>query len=720
MAGYICKIVIEDTHPPVWRRVLVPEHITFKELHDIIRVLFGWEDSHLHEFLIPSDYITIGSEEINCGNHYDEEETLVDSFFRNYKWIRYIYDFGDDWRHKINIEKVDFDYTLREVTLLKFKGDNFEEDCGGVWGANETSRNVFLPDYVKEKLKAMKLPSHEELQETPLLKEAFGQFKELVQNLMQLEPEVLQSQLAGMANEIHEGPSNMALKVKELRMYEESTKPIRLVQPNKSQMELLLELGDKEAADYYKYLRIPQKGVFCKQEMVEEISQTLREHPEYILYVLKENEYREVIQWLKYMPERYLPETKNGNMLAKLLGLGLADFSIDKTGASFCFATDTEELIGKIDKKLQNETYKFFDKFDERLSNLVLAYGAVERESLYKIYKKLYEKNIEKEDFFRYIYWHAKYNCYVNTSYNLEGDCFISQVDLDMQNIFGQMEIYAKQLPYVEFSRQEISYMGEDLANRSEWVDILVSSLHYQLGMDWQDAQVCLYWIIDYVLNGYTLNDLLIELEEENKARWSLETSTELWTILSGLMLEFELPMLKGRSRMNYAKEQKCSPWSVGMVEEAIVSMSIKHCPMHLFSSEIQECMYEAVNFGEKDCIIKLLDYKEKQHICSEEYLYLLAEACIDYGYTKEAEKVLTELNKGSVSGKRVAKKLKTRLQQRCEIVDDEEDYFECWDWEQRFKDGVQEPYVRDNPKIGRNDPCPCGSGKKFKKCCGK
>ncbi len=27
---------------------------------------------------------------------------------------------------------------------------------------------------------------------------------------------------------------------------------------------------------------------------------------------------------------------------------------------------------------------------------------------------------------------------------------------------------------------------------------------------------------------------------------------------------------------------------------------------------------------------------------------------------------------------------------------------------------------VRDVPKVGRNDPCPCGSGKKFKKCCGK
>ena len=32
----------------------------------------------------------------------------------------------------------------------------------------------------------------------------------------------------------------------------------------------------------------------------------------------------------------------------------------------------------------------------------------------------------------------------------------------------------------------------------------------------------------------------------------------------------------------------------------------------------------------------------------------------------------------------------------------------------------VKEPVVRDGDKVGRNDPCPCGSGKKFKKCHGK
>jgi preprotein translocase subunit SecA len=31
----------------------------------------------------------------------------------------------------------------------------------------------------------------------------------------------------------------------------------------------------------------------------------------------------------------------------------------------------------------------------------------------------------------------------------------------------------------------------------------------------------------------------------------------------------------------------------------------------------------------------------------------------------------------------------------------------------------VPTPVVRETPKVGRNDLCPCGSGKKYKKCCG-
>ncbi len=47
---------------------------------------------------------------------------------------------------------------------------------------------------------------------------------------------------------------------------------------------------------------------------------------------------------------------------------------------------------------------------------------------------------------------------------------------------------------------------------------------------------------------------------------------------------------------------------------------------------------------------------------------------------------------------------------------------FQRIDGKWRFMDGEiakKEPIRREAPKVGRNDPCPCGSGKKYKKCCG-
>jgi uncharacterized protein len=38
--------------------------------------------------------------------------------------------------------------------------------------------------------------------------------------------------------------------------------------------------------------------------------------------------------------------------------------------------------------------------------------------------------------------------------------------------------------------------------------------------------------------------------------------------------------------------------------------------------------------------------------------------------------------------------------------------------WKPRRKSAVAQ-VQREAPKVGRNDACPCGSGKKYKKCCG-
>ena len=52
-----------------------------------------------------------------------------------------------------------------------------------------------------------------------------------------------------------------------------------------------------------------------------------------------------------------------------------------------------------------------------------------------------------------------------------------------------------------------------------------------------------------------------------------------------------------------------------------------------------------------------------------------------------------------------------------------EKSRFEKQDGRWYFVDGelvLAKTQVNEGPKVGRNDPCPCGSGKKYKKCCGR
>ena len=190
MAGYILKIVIENTHPPVWRRVMVPEKITFGDLHDIIQILFDWDGYHMHGY-VTSDNIQIeqdtGEESFWKYGDYNENDVTNDPFFRKYKWIRYTYDFGDEWRHKILIEKIDESYQERDVVLMKYKGDNFMEDCGGLWEADESTRSEFDQEQTRKRLEALspievrnlKEPDFS-VSETDKLREVYEQFKKIV------------------------------------------------------------------------------------------------------------------------------------------------------------------------------------------------------------------------------------------------------------------------------------------------------------------------------------------------------------------------------------------------------------------------------------------------------------------------------------------------------------------------------------------------------------
>lgn len=133
-------IELEDIVPTIWRRLVVPSVITLDRLHDVIQIVMGWSDVHMHEFIIKGKRYsdTIESEEQdNC-----EEEgllrlsTLIDMKVKDFS---YVYDFGDDWKHRIKVEKTDLDDDEEWGNLFCIEGWGScpPEDVGGIPGFEE-------------------------------------------------------------------------------------------------------------------------------------------------------------------------------------------------------------------------------------------------------------------------------------------------------------------------------------------------------------------------------------------------------------------------------------------------------------------------------------------------------------------------------------------------------------------------------------------------------
>lgn len=723
MAGYICKIVIEDTHPPVWRRVLIPDKITFYDLHQIIQTVFQWEEAHLHAFRIPSDDVVIDDEGYfdPWGSHYHEMETCIDEFFENYKWIRYTYDFGDDWRHRINIEKYDKDYKNRQAKLLKYKGDNFQEDSGGIWGwAGENNRFPFDQGFVEEQLESMNFPEFDQKNKMLQENDFMNEMEDLWSAWPDMSQEDLEEKFAQVLKEIAgDASSKLNKKIEEWMEITKENDEIKVTTPIHTQKELLKNLSEKQSSEYCKYLGIEEGSKLSHDERINAICKTLKEHPEYILYIFEENEYNELEKWMDYQKKYDINISESKYMFVKVLSLGLGDFEIQDGEIKVYLTEDFNDYIDKLNNKIVKKTYENLDAFDDRIGKLVQMYCVIELGELYRIYKKIYRKRQSKEEFSRFIYWHAGINDYLDTFYTQEGIAYVAMKGMDIYNVLEKRDIYAKDLPFVEFSDWEIDELTDNLANRCDTMDIFFSMLCNRLGMPELEAMEYMLQIISDIMNGAMLSDMIKKIKDDANVKFDSYLYAEMWSLLSDIMMELELPMLKARTRIQYAEEQKISPWTIGMLPDNISFKNTKNQHLYEFPREIQEQMYNAETYGDKKEIDKLFAYKKEEQICSEEYMYMLSSICVTGGYIDKAKPLIKELKRSSTQGKKLAQILEEGINQYDIFMNDfEENMFDLaseWDNVERI-----ETYRKTEPKIGRNDPCPCGSGKKYKKCCGK
>ncbi len=127
----------------VKRSFLLPLHITFGTLHIILQIGFGWYNSHLHEFSLKKDTVTVGMKLGDMGLEEDDEdvldenETMLSDFIPDEQEFGYLYDFGDGWQHIIKVGKVTNVKGGPFVECTGGEGSTPPEDCGGMYGYDD-------------------------------------------------------------------------------------------------------------------------------------------------------------------------------------------------------------------------------------------------------------------------------------------------------------------------------------------------------------------------------------------------------------------------------------------------------------------------------------------------------------------------------------------------------------------------------------------------------
>ena len=149
---YQIKVTLLGTDPPIWRRLLVPAALTLEQLHDVLQLAMGWEDSHMHEFRIGQQRFGKPDpmERALGGPRTASESTarLFDVLGRAGAKAVYTYDFGDSWEHRIVVEKRLAPEPGRAYpACVAGERHGPPEDCGGIPGFYNLLEAISDPEH---------------------------------------------------------------------------------------------------------------------------------------------------------------------------------------------------------------------------------------------------------------------------------------------------------------------------------------------------------------------------------------------------------------------------------------------------------------------------------------------------------------------------------------------------------------------------------------------
>lgn len=153
------KVTLSLENHRVWRRIIVPYNITFKKLHDILQIVFDWKDYHMHDFYVfdgdkPIVNLVCSTEDFEYQDDLPmiaETDKRLSDYIPRYSRIKYNYDFGDDWQHYIEAEKIIENHTQNYPECIAGEGNTPPEDVGGEYGYDEFLEAISDPKHPEHK-----------------------------------------------------------------------------------------------------------------------------------------------------------------------------------------------------------------------------------------------------------------------------------------------------------------------------------------------------------------------------------------------------------------------------------------------------------------------------------------------------------------------------------------------------------------------------------------
>ena len=154
---YQIKVTLNDSKPPIWRRFLVEDKTTLLKLHDILQIVMGWTNSHLHHFIIDGEFYSEPFDDEFGVETKDSSRYKLNQFVgRDGFKFRYEYDFGDSWLHDLVVEKIlPAEKGARYPVCVAGKRACPPEDVGSIPGYEDFLKAISNPKH----------PEHEQMLE---------------------------------------------------------------------------------------------------------------------------------------------------------------------------------------------------------------------------------------------------------------------------------------------------------------------------------------------------------------------------------------------------------------------------------------------------------------------------------------------------------------------------------------------------------------------------